>query len=56
MYQVPVVIVPVVIGALGTVGKGVVEGMKVLGIPDVVDGLQTSALIGTAKILQKVLI
>ena len=56
MYRVKVKIVPVVVGALGTVGKGVVQAMEELGIPDIVDGLQYTTLYGTAKILQKVLI
>ena len=56
MYGVTVTIVPVVVGVLGAVGEGVVKAMEELGIPDVVDGLQISAIIGTTKILQKVLV
>ena len=48
-------IVPIVVGCLGVVTKNLEEGLKELRIPDVLGGLQTSAIIGTTNILRKVL-
>ena len=55
VYKVTTKVVPVVVGGLGLVGRGLEKAMSDLGIPDVIDSLQTSALIGTAAILRKVL-
>ena len=55
MHRVSTKVVPLVIGCLGVV-SGRLEGyLKDLGIGDVMGGMQTSAVIGTAMILQKVL-
>ena len=48
-------IIPIVVGALGVVTKDLEEYLKKLEIRDVIGGLQTAALIGTAAILKKVL-
>ena len=55
MERVQVVVVPIVIGALGMVTNNLVGWLRKLGVGDVVGGLQTSAIIGTAAILRKVL-
>ena len=56
MNAVKVVVVPIVVGALGVVSKDLLGWLKVLGVGDVVGGLQTAAVIGTAAILKKVLV
>ena len=48
-------IVPVVIGALGSVTKGFDRWIEKLGIPLNVGVMQKTALLGTARILRKVL-
>ena len=48
-------VVPIVVGALGVVSKRLVGFLKDLDVPDVLGGLQTSALVGTTNILRKVL-
>lgn len=48
-------VVPIVVGALGVVSKRLDRWLNRLGIGDVVGGLQTSAIIGTAAIVRKVL-
>ena len=55
MYKLRVKVVSVVVGALGTVTKDIEEAMTAMGIPDVVGGLQTTAVVATAAILRKVL-
>ena len=47
--------VSIVVGALGVVMNKLVGWLKRLGVGDVIGGLQTSAIIGTAAILRKVL-
>ena len=54
-YKVHTEIVPVVIGALGTVPKKLAGNLKKLGVPDVIGCLQTTALLGTVRILKNVL-
>ena len=55
MHGVRVEVVPIVVGTLGVVTKNLVGFLKRLGVGDVVGGLQTAAVIGTAAILRKVL-
>lgn len=55
MNSVGVEVVPIVVGALGVVTKEIGRWLERLGIGDVVGGLQTAAIIGTAAILRKVL-
>ena len=55
VHKVSTKVIPIVIGGLGVVPKRLTGYLKELGIPDVVGGLQTSALIGTHNILRKVL-
>ena len=54
MNSVKVDVVPIVVGALGTVSKNLVGWLKRIGVDDVVGALQTSAIIGTSAILRKV--
>ena len=48
-------IVPVVIGGLGLVSPNLLKHLKELDIPDIIDSLQTTAIVGTYKILRKIL-
>ena len=54
-HNVRVEIIPIVVGALGVITGDLEEYLKKLEIRDVIGGLQTAALIGTATILRKVL-
>ena len=54
-HRVTTIIIPIVVGALGTVSWNLAGGLTRLGIGDVVGGLQMSAVIGTTAILRKVL-
>lgn len=55
MHCVSTKIVPLVVGCLGVVSSRFEGYLKDLGIPDVLGGMQTSAVIGTTLILQKTL-
>ena len=55
MHRVGTEVVPIAVGALGVVTKRLMQSLERLGIGDVVGGLQTSAIIGSAAILRKVL-
>ena len=48
-------IVPIIVGALGTIPKRLGKHLKMLGIPDVIGGLQMTAILGTVRILRDVL-
>ena len=50
-----VTIVPIVIGALGTITKGLLKGVEDLEIGGRVETIQTTALLRTARILRRVL-
>ena len=50
-----VTIVPIVIGALSTVTKGLLKGLEDLEVGGRVETIQTTALLRTAKILRRVL-
>ena len=49
-----VMIVPVVIGALGTITKGLFKGLGDLEVGGRVETIQTTALLRTARILRRV--
>ena len=55
MHKVSTKVVPIVVGSLGVVSTRLEGYIKALGIPDVLGGLQTSAVLGTAITLRKVL-
>ena len=50
-----VTIIPIVIGAFGTVTKGLLKGLEDLEVGGRVETIQTTALLKTAKILRRVL-
>ena len=50
-----VTIVPIVIGALGTITKGLLKGLEDLEVGGQVEIIQMTALLGTARILRRVL-
>ena len=49
-----VTVIPIVIGALGTVTKGLVQGLEDLEIRERVEIIQTTALLRSVRILRKV--
>ena len=55
LWNMKVTIVPIVIGALGTVTKGLLKGLEDLEIGGQVKTIQTTALLRTARILRRVL-
>ena len=50
-----VTIVPIVIGAFGTITKGSLKGLEDLGVGGPVETIQITALLRTARILRRVL-
>ena len=50
-----VTIIPIVIGAFGTVTKGLLKGLEDLGVGGQEETIQTTALWRTARILRRVL-
>ena len=55
MWNMEVTIVPIVIGALGTITKGLLKGLEDLEVGRRVETIQMTALLRTAKILRRVL-
>ena len=55
LWNIKVTIVPIVIGALGTVTKGLLKGLKDLEVGGRVETIQTTAMLRTARILRRVL-
>ena len=55
LWNMKVTIVPIVIGALGTVTKGLLKGLDDLEVSGRVETIQTTALLRTARILRRVL-
>ena len=50
-----VTIVPIVIGALGTINKELLKGLEDLEVGGRVEAIQTTVLLRTARILRRVL-
>ena len=48
-------VIPIVVGALGTLTANLKKNLKELGIPNVIPCLQKSALLGTGSILRRTL-
>jgi len=48
-------VIPIVVGALGTVAKGLEKNLKKAGSNATVELLQKAALVGTLRILRRVL-
>ena len=55
LWNMKVTIVPIVIGVLGTITKGLLKGLEVLEVGGRVETIQTTALLRTARILRRVL-
>ena len=55
LWNMPVTIIPIVIGAFGTVTKGLLKGLEDLEVGGRVGTIQTTALLRTARILRRVL-
>ena len=55
LWNMKVTIIPIVIGAFGTVTKGLLKGRKDLEVGDLVETIQTTALLKTTRILRRVL-
>ena len=55
LRKMKVTIVPIVIGALGTVTKGLLKGLEDLEVGGRVETIQTTALLRTTRILRRVL-
>ena len=55
VWNMKVTIVPIVIGVLGTVTKGLLKGLEVLEVGGRVETIQATALLRTARILRRVL-
>ena len=55
LWNMNVKIIPVVIGAFGTVTKGLFKGLEDLEVGRRVETIQTTALLRTARILRRVL-
>ena len=55
LWNMKVTIIPIVIGALGTVTKGIVQGLEDLEIKVRVENAQTTALLTSARTLIRVL-
>ena len=55
LWNIKVTIVPIVIGALGTITKGLLKGLEDLEVGGRVETIQTTALLRTTRILWRVL-
>ena len=55
LWNMQVTIIPLVIGAFGTVTKGLLKGLEDLEVGGRVETIQTTALLRTARILRRVL-
>ena len=55
LWNMKVTIVPIVIGALGTIIKELLKGLEDLEVDGRVETIQTTALLRTARILRRVL-
>jgi hypothetical protein len=55
MWNMKCVIIPVIIGAIGIVTKGLKKNLEALPGKQSIDSLQTTAVLGTSHIIRKVL-
>ena len=55
LWNMKVTIIPIVIGAFGTVTKGLLKGLEDLEVGVLEETIQTTAFLKTAKILRRVL-
>ena len=56
LWNMKVTIIPIVIGALGTVTEGLVQRLEDLEIKGRVETIQTTAILRSARILRRVLV
>ena len=56
LWNMKVIVIPIVIGALGTVTKGLLLGLEKLEIIGQVKTIQTTALLRSARILRRILV
>ena len=54
-WNIKVMLIPIIIGALNTVTKGLIKGLEDLEIKGRVETIQTTALLKLARILRRVL-
>ena len=54
LWNIKVTVIPILIGALGTVTKGLVKGLENLEIRERVETIQITALLRSARILRRV--
>ena len=55
LWNMKMTVIPIMIGAFGTVSKGLLEELEVLEVGGQVETIQTTALLRTARILRRVL-
>ena len=55
LWNMKVTVIPIVIGAFGTVTKGLLKGLEDLEVGGRVETIQTTALLRTTRILRRVL-
>ena len=55
LWNMKVTIIPIMIGAFGTVTKGLLKGLEDLEVGSRVETIQTEALLKTTRILRRVL-
>ena len=55
LWNMKVTLIPIVICSLGTVTKGLVDELEDLDLRGRVENIQTTALLGTARVLRRVL-
>ncbi len=55
LWNMKVMIVPIVIGAFGTITNGLLKGLEDLEVGELVETIQMTALLRTARMLRRVL-
>ena len=55
LWNMKVMVIPIVIGALGIVTKGLVQGLEGLGIRGRVETIKTTPLLRSARTLRRIL-
>ena len=55
LWNMKVIVIPIVIGVLGTVTKGLIQGLENLEIREWAETIQTSALLRLTRILRRVM-
>ena len=55
LWNMKVTFLPIIIGALGTVTEGLLKGLEDLEIRELVETIQTTTLLTSARILRRIL-